>query len=72
MNWTYLLRTSVSALVVGAVAVGDTLQTAMTSGQPVTKWQVWSAILGGAVLMLNDVKSRLTPTESVQTASGQT
>ena len=57
-------RVIISALVVGAIAMGNSLQAAMATGLPVTKWQAWSAIVGGIVLMLNDIKSRLTPPEA--------
>ena len=51
----------ISALLVGVAATGNTLQAAIASGQPLTKWQVYSAVIGGSVLALNDIKSRITP-----------
>ena len=57
-------RVVISAVVVGAIAMGNSLQAAMATGQPLTKWQMWSAVVGGLVLMLNDIKSRLTPPEA--------
>lgn len=56
-----LFRTLVSALLVGFVSFGNTLQTAVSNGEQPTKWQVYSAILGGVILFLNDIKSRITP-----------
>ena len=56
-------RVIVSAAVVGFIAMGNSLQASIATGQPLTKWQVWSAVIGGIVLSLNDVKSRLTPPE---------
>ena len=56
-------RVIISAVVVGSIAMGNSLQVAIATGQSLTKWQVWSAIIGGIVLMLNDVKSRITPPE---------
>ena len=35
----------IAALVVEAIAMGNALQVAMAKGQPVTTWQVWSAIV---------------------------
>lgn len=55
-------RILISALLVGFIAFGNTLQAALSNGQEPTKWQLYSAILGGAVLALNDIKSRITPT----------
>ena len=57
-------RVIISAVVVGAIAMGNSLQAAMATGQSLTKWQVWSAVVGGIVLALNDVKSRITPPEN--------
>ena len=57
-------RVAISALVVGVIAMGNSLQASMSTQQPLTKWQVYSAIIGGIVLMMNDIKSRLTPPES--------
>ncbi len=57
-------RVIISAVVVGAIAMGNSLQAAMATGQSLTKWQVWSAVVGGIVLALNDIKSRLTPPEA--------
>ena len=54
-------RTLISAILVGTVAIGNTLQTAMIDGQQPTKWQIYSAVIGGIVLALNDIKSRITP-----------
>ena len=59
-----LFRILISALLVGIVATGNTLQAAITNGQPPTKWQVYSAVIGGIVLALNDIKSRITPTKN--------
>ena len=59
-----IFRTLISALLVGAVTFGNTLQTAVSGGQPPTKWQVYSAAVGAAVLFLNDIKSRITPTKN--------
>ena len=54
-------RTLISALVVGFVSFGNTLQAAISNGAEPTKWQLYSAIIGGAILFLNDIKSRITP-----------
>lgn len=56
-------RVIISALVVGAIAIGNSLQLALSNGTNITRWQVYSALIGGTVLMLNDIKSRLTPPE---------
>ena len=56
-----LFRILISALLVGIVATGNTLQASITNGQPPTKWQIYSAVIGGIVLALNDIKSRITP-----------
>ena len=57
-------RILISALVVGAISIGNSLQSALSSGISLTKWQVYSSVIGGIILMLNDIKSRLTPTET--------
>lgn len=57
-----IFRVLISALIVGAAAFGNTLQASVSNGQPATSWQIKSALLGGIVLALNDIKSRLTPT----------
>lgn len=65
MTWdgvVYILRIIISALLVGFIAFGNTLQAAISNGQEPTKWQIYSAVLGGVILTLNDIKSRLTPT----------
>jgi len=59
-----LFRTFISALLVGVVSFGNTLQTAVSTGQAPTEWQFYSAVIGGVVLFLNDIKSRITPTNS--------
>lgn len=64
MELAMFFRTLTSALLVGVVAFGNTLQTAVSGGQPPTKWQIYSAIIGGIVLFLNDIKSRMTPTKN--------
>lgn len=56
-----LFRILISALLVGSTAFGNTLQAALSNGQQPTKWQVYSAVFGGVVLALNDIKSRITP-----------
>ena len=57
-------RVIVSALVVGAISIGNSIQSALSSGGPASRWQVYSALIGGIILMLNDIKSRLTPPET--------
>jgi len=57
-------RVIISALVVGAISIGNTLQAAMSGTTEITRWQIYSAVIGGIVLMLNDIKSRLTPPET--------
>jgi biotin transporter BioY len=56
-----LLRVVVSALMVGMVATGTSLQLLLQNGNLPTKGQIQAALLSGLVLALNDVKSRLTP-----------
>lgn len=56
-------RVIISALVVGAISIGNNLQSIMSASITITRWQVISAMIGGVVLMLNDIKSRLTPPE---------
>jgi ABC-type uncharacterized transport system permease subunit len=64
-----VVRTMISSLIVGFVAFGNTLQAAVSGGQEPTRWQIYSAVIGAVVLMLNDVKSRITPAtaDNVQT-----
>jgi ABC-type uncharacterized transport system permease subunit len=56
-----LFRNLISALLVGFVAFGNTLQVSISNGQEPTKWQFYSALLGGIMLAFNDIKSRITP-----------
>ena len=57
-------RTLISSLLVGIVSTGNSLQIGMANSQPPTKWQIYSAVIGGVVLALNDIKSRITPTKN--------
>ena len=57
-----LFRTLVSAILVGTISFGNGIQTIMQDGNVPTKWQFYSVLAGSVVLFLNDIKSRLTPT----------
>jgi hypothetical protein len=59
-----VFRMLISGLLVGVTAFGNTLQAAISDGSQPTKWQIYSAVIGGAVLMLNDIKSRITPSRN--------
>ena len=63
MSVASIFRSAISVIVVGAISIGNSVQIALSSDVPLTKWQIWSAVIGGTLLMLNDVKSRLTPVE---------
>lgn len=56
-------RTAISALIVGIISAGNNLQTILQTSSAPTKWQMISIIVGGVVLALNDIKSRVTPPE---------
>lgn len=62
-------RVFISALIVGLIATGNTLQAVLSNGVAPSKWQIWSAVIGGAVLALNDIKSRWTPVEATNIAT---
>jgi len=61
-----IIRITVSAFIVGFIAFGNTLQAVISTGQEPTKWQMYSAILGGLILAFNDIKSRITPSPMQQ------
>lgn len=56
-----VFRTLTSAILVGTISIGNSLQIAFSGSQEPTEWQLYSAVIGGVVLFLNDIKSRLTP-----------
>ena len=62
MDFAYIFRVFISALLVGCVTTGNAIQVVLQDGKAPSKWQLYSALLGGVLLFLNDVKSRLSPT----------
>lgn len=62
MDYAYAFRVFISALLVGCVTTGNAIQVVLQDGKPPSKWQLYSAVLGGMLLFLNDIKSRLSPT----------
>lgn len=57
----YWFRVLISALIVGCLTTGTAIQMTLQDGKPPSKWQLYSAILGGTLVFLNDIKSRITP-----------
>jgi hypothetical protein len=57
------IRNTVSLLLTGAISFGSGMLLVMQEGKMPTTVQLWCAGLTAAVLMGNDLKSRLTPTK---------
>lgn len=71
MSLVDILRLSISAIIVAFISFGNTIQASISGlqpGQEPTKWQIYSAIIGGIVLGLNEIKSRLTPSPTREVA----